>query len=185
MDYYGYDYNLPGNAGYGYDGDYGFLGGAIAGALVSLWVIIGIILYAIDVIGYWKLFTKAGEEGWKSLIPIYNLVILFKISSLSPWLILVCLANFIPFVGWVAWLVVVILQKINIARNFGKSGWFAFGLVIMPSIFYLILGFDSSVYEGDQYATSNFNNNINAKYTVEKDEQKSNTEENSDNDNNL
>ena len=30
------------------------------------------IFYIPQVIAYWKIFTKAGEEGWKSIIPIYK-----------------------------------------------------------------------------------------------------------------
>ncbi len=35
----------------------------------------------LSIVGLWKVFTKAGEQGWKSLIPIYNSYILFKIAG--------------------------------------------------------------------------------------------------------
>ena len=28
--------------------------------------------FVLVVVGMWKVFTKAGEEGWKAIIPIYN-----------------------------------------------------------------------------------------------------------------
>ena len=96
----------------------------------------------------WKIFSKSGEAGWKSLIPIYNCVILFKISGLSPWLILAYLASVIPFVGWIVVLVISILQANGLSKSFGKSTGFTVGLVLLPSIFYLILGFGNSEYIG-------------------------------------
>lgn len=44
-------------------------------------------------IATWKLFEKAGEEGWKILIPVYNAYIIAKIGTGNGWLI------FAPFVG--------------------------------------------------------------------------------------
>ncbi len=35
----------------------------------------------LSIVGMWKIFTKAGEEGWKAIIPYYNLYILCKISG--------------------------------------------------------------------------------------------------------
>ena len=34
---------------------------------------IGIILIVLEIIATWRIFEKAGEDGWKSIIPIYNL----------------------------------------------------------------------------------------------------------------
>lgn len=49
----------------------GFAGGVLAAAsMVS--VLISVASYVLIVIGWWKIFTKAGEAGWKSLIPFYN-----------------------------------------------------------------------------------------------------------------
>lgn len=102
-----------------------------------------LIFAAAGVVAMWKIFTKAGEEGWKALIPIYDLVILFKISGLSPWLILVML---IP----IGTIVILIMLYIKLAKAFGKSGGFAAGLILLNTIFMLILAFDSSKYVGPQ-----------------------------------
>lgn len=53
------------------------------GALGALGIIYFAIIIAVVVLmvaSMWKIFSKAGESGWKSLIPIYNTYILFKIS---------------------------------------------------------------------------------------------------------
>jgi signal peptidase I len=51
-------------------------------------------------IGYWKLFEKAGEEGWKSIIPVYNLVIHLKIiGKPSYWIFYLFIPIINVFVG--------------------------------------------------------------------------------------
>ena len=42
------------------------------------WLVI-IVIYALLVAGWWMIFTKAGEDGWKALIPIWNTLIILKI----------------------------------------------------------------------------------------------------------
>ena len=51
----------------------------------------------------WVVYTKAGQEGWKSLIPIYNLYILLKIVGRPGWWLLLYL---VPFVNIVIWIIV-------------------------------------------------------------------------------
>ncbi len=49
----------------------GFAGGVLAAASIVS-VLVSIVSYVLIVIGWGKIFTKAGEAGWKSLIPFYN-----------------------------------------------------------------------------------------------------------------
>lgn len=49
-----------------------------AGVLLFIW-------YVLLIIANWRIFTKAGEPGWKSLIPIYNYYILLKICKMRNW----------------------------------------------------------------------------------------------------
>lgn len=43
------------------------------------------IWYILQIIANWKIFKKAGEPGWKCLIPIYNNYISFKIVGMKNW----------------------------------------------------------------------------------------------------
>lgn len=43
----------------------------------SFWI--SLILFVLTVIGEWKILEKAGEPGWKALIPFYRFYILFKV----------------------------------------------------------------------------------------------------------
>ena len=119
----------------------------LIGALMVYLVII-LAVYIIQIVAMWKLFGKAGEKGWKSIIPIYNLVILFKISGLSPWLILVYFAAIIPIIGWIAPIALTAYLCYKLAKSFGKDGGWAVGLYFLAPIFYMILAFGKSEYVG-------------------------------------
>lgn len=44
-----------------------------------LYSVLAFVWYVLYVIGLWKMFEKAGEAGWKSIIPVYNIYIEYKI----------------------------------------------------------------------------------------------------------
>ena len=54
-------------------------GGTIVGIAIGLFIAVAIVWYIFQAIADWKIFAKAGEPGWKSLIPIYNIIVEFKI----------------------------------------------------------------------------------------------------------
>ncbi len=91
------------------------------------------------VVAEWLIFIKAGEKGWKSLIPLYRTYLLVKIADGNGWKFLLLL---IPFVN----IVYVILLNIRLAKAFGKGGLFALGLLLVPNLFTLILGFGKAQY---------------------------------------
>lgn len=101
----------------------------------------GLIFAVLGIIALWKIFTKAGEEGWKSIIPIYNIIVLLQIVGRPGWWVLLL---FIPFVN----LVILIIVMNDLSKSFGHGLGFTLGLLFLSSIFYLILGFDSSRYMG-------------------------------------
>ena len=49
----------------------------VAGIILTAVIVV---LYLIMALGYCKMFKKAGEPGWRGLIPFYNQYILYKIS---------------------------------------------------------------------------------------------------------
>lgn len=126
--------------------------GAVFGALAGFFAVFMIIAFAIaivELVGMWKMYTKAGEAGWKCLIPIYNVVILFKIAGISPWLVLGYLATIIPGIGALVALGITIYAMVSLAKAYGQSGWFAAGLIFFQPIFMCILGFGKAEYQGN------------------------------------
>lgn len=110
-------------------------------AMMVIVPIYGVILIVL-IVANWKLFAKAGQPGWASIIPIYNLVILLQIVGRPTWWIAAIL--FCPPVG----LVFSVIMMVDLAKSFGKGGGFAAGLILLGFIFFPILAFGSSQYQG-------------------------------------
>ena len=87
----------------------------------------------------WKIYAKAGEAGWKSLIPIYNTVVFLRITG-RPWWWMFMLI--IPIVN----LFFFIALCIDLARAFGKGGGYAAGLLLLTPIYLMALGFGQAQY---------------------------------------
>ncbi|MFO7572469.1 MAG: DUF5684 domain-containing protein [Gaiellaceae bacterium] len=105
--------------------------------------IIYVAIYVLVVAGWWKIFEKAGEEGWKAIIPIWNFIVLLKIVGREWWWVLLAL---IPIVGFVIWIIV----SLELAKSFGRGTGFAVGLIFLPFVFAVILGFGSDTYRGSK-----------------------------------
>ena len=73
--------------------------GAIAGGMIGVIAVAGIAITILLIVAMWKLFTKAGEKGWKSLIPIYDVYILFKIAGAKSWFWGLVSAEIVVFVN--------------------------------------------------------------------------------------
>ena len=117
------------------------LGGALA-AMSGMFLLVCLAITVVFIIGFWKTFTKAGQPGWASIIPIYNVYVLLKIAGRPGWWLLLLL---IPLVN----LIVSIVVSIDIARAFGQSAVFGVLLLFLLSgIGYLILGFGNYRYVG-------------------------------------
>ena len=93
------------------------------------------------VVSMWVVFEKAGESGWKSLVPFYNMYILLIISGKPGWWLLLL---FIPVVSIVFYL----LAMLTLAEKFGRGALFGVGLCFLPMIFFPMLAFGGSQYEG-------------------------------------
>ena len=46
-------------------------------------LIAGIIIYILLIVAEWRILTKAGEKGWKSLIPVYNVFVSHEMVGMS------------------------------------------------------------------------------------------------------
>ena len=57
--------------------------GGVAGSIITSLLIFAFVMFILQVIAGWKIFAKAGEPGWKALIPIYNTYIFYKIVGMK------------------------------------------------------------------------------------------------------
>ena len=88
----------------------------------------------------WRIFEKAGRQGWEGIIPIYNIYVILKIVGKPGWWLLLFL---VPIVNFVIQIVV----YIDLAKKFGKGTGFGLGLVFLGFIFLPILAFGDAQYQ--------------------------------------
>lgn len=106
--------------------------------LIAIVFYLGIIAFYI-VVG-WKLFTKAGQPGWASIIPIYNTIVYLQIAGRPIWWIILL---FIPIVNFVVSIIVII----DFCRKFGKGTGFAVLTIFFSFITLPMLAFGSAEYD--------------------------------------
>lgn len=88
--------------------------------------------------GLSKLFTKAGIDGWKAWIPIYNFYLLAKLLE-KPWWW--CLIMIVPGVNILMYGV----YGFNVARAFNKpSNQELLFASVLPYVFFVKIGFDDT-----------------------------------------
>jgi hypothetical protein len=115
--------------------------GALIAAIIGMFLIPGILIYILTVAGLWRTFDKAGKPGWAAIIPIYNYIVLLQIVGKPIWWIFLILFPCTTFI-FAIW-------TINLlSKSFGQGEGFTIGLLILPMIFYPILGFSNYPYLG-------------------------------------
>lgn len=109
-------------------------------AIVSAWLFLILAILIFTFIYNYKLYKKAGRQGWEAFILIYNLIVKFEFLNIPMWFIILL---FIPGAN----VVIPIIVAINMARKFNKNSGFAVGLIFLPIIFYPILAFGKSEFD--------------------------------------
>lgn len=136
-----------------------------AGAITA-YVITCLICYVISALGLGKMFEKGGEPGWKAWIPCYNGYITYKLTWNKNvfWLVLIgavllsiiaayntlnvsVIMTVIQVILWIALLILQITASYKISKAYGHGIGYTIGLIFLPIIFYLIIGFGSSEYK--------------------------------------
>lgn len=123
-----------------YNSDHAVATGFGAGMVIFCLAVV-VITYA----GLWKMFVKAGKPGWAAIIPIYNYIVMIEIVG-KPiiwilWLLIPCVN--IVFGIWLLNL---------LSKSFGKSEGYTVGMIILPVVFFPLLGFGDAKYIGPSAA---------------------------------
>jgi len=104
------------------------------------------------IVSMWKIYEKAGQPGWASIVPIYNIIVYIKIIKKPMWWIVMFL---IPVVNYVF-----LIWSVNLlSKRFGKDVGFTIGLLLLGFVFYPILAFGDAKYEDDQTVSSDLLDN--------------------------
>lgn len=140
---------------------------AVLGALAMFFVL----NYIFEVVACWRIFQKAGEGGWKSLIPIYSDYIRYRLAwrPLWFWVSLLLMAASLALNLWGGtgdmWTllsmgiggvgtVLRLITHYRLGRVFGRGVLFSLGLALFPPLFIMILGLGGSEYQGQRRVES-------------------------------
>lgn len=103
--------------------------------------IVVLVLFALTLVAWWRLFAKAGRPGWAAIVPIYNIVVVLQIVGRPVWWVVLML---IPLVSFV----IAIVLAVDLAKSFDRSAAFGVGLLFLGFIFVPVLAFGSATYAG-------------------------------------
>ncbi|MBQ4640897.1 MAG: hypothetical protein IJB69_10355 [Clostridia bacterium] len=119
----------------------------------------------------WMIFKKAGIPGWKAIIPFYSEYMLYEMVwsgkvylamiigqaavALLTFILALISYGFGLVVGVILAVVVfgacqiaTVAVNFKLARSFGQNSWFALGLYFVNIVFYVLLAFGDSKYQG-------------------------------------
>lgn len=146
---------------------------AAVGGLAATFAILGIVFFVLMIIADWRIFKKAGEPGWKSLIPFYNIYIMFKIVGMKGWFwayfiisivsgIIIAASGYgsatpdTPVPLYIALLIIFtfiftiivdVIYSYRTAKAFRHGLGYTIGLFLLPTIFWFIIAFGKSKYD--------------------------------------
>lgn len=124
--------------------DYG--SGAVAAGLGVGFIVIFLIALIpslIAIISMWKIFKKAGKNGWEAIVPIYNVITLLQIVGINPiWFI----GLGVPVLN----IIITIVAYLRLTQGFGKNAGFVAGLILLPIVFLPMLAFGKDAWDASK-----------------------------------
>ena len=131
---------------------------------IAAYAIFLFIIWILTVIAKWRIFTKAGLAGWKSIIPIYNGYVQYRLTWDVQYFwvalglavgggILNSFGGIVGVIGSLALLGTALMNVValyKLACAYGHGIGFTIGLFFLNPLFILILGFGDSEYMGPQ-----------------------------------
>lgn len=122
-----------------------------------------IAIFICDIVGAWKTVDRLGGRGWSQIVPVFNAYELGTVSGVDRSLVIAYTAltgctvaatilgssfgdmgtTIMGLVGFGTFIIGCIVAN-GVAKRFGKGTGFTVGLVLLPVIFYMILGFGST-----------------------------------------
>ncbi|MBQ8682017.1 MAG: zinc ribbon domain-containing protein [Bacilli bacterium] len=100
-------------------------------------------------VGLWKLFEKAGRNGWEAIIPFYNTWVLAEISGMAWWYALIIIFSNLGVLGSedlglvlsLAAMVAEFFIFYNLSKKFHRDTGFAILMTFFPFVMIPIMGF--------------------------------------------
>lgn len=135
--------------------EYSILSGVMG--VIIIVIIIAFAFAIFEIACRWKMYKKAGKDGWEAIIPFYSDYVLVQIAGLNWWWFLILiLPTLIAYIAKDDNLTISILASLasllasininyNISKKIHKDEFFAVLMVIFPAIMYPVIALTSSI----------------------------------------
>ena len=100
---------------------------------------------ALPIVGMWLVFEKAGEKGWKAVIPFYNMYTMFMLGDRkkywTPYLIgcIVFIVSYVALMAYLAWILFAFIAALG-AVDLGWDAITTIWPVILVACFAAFVG---------------------------------------------
>lgn len=136
---------------------------AALGVFAIIFLTFFVILFVLYIVGRWKLFKKAGKNGWEAIIPFYNDWVYVEIAGLNYWWFFLVIAttianiidvDYLSSIASIASLVGLFFCNYNISMKLHKDVAFAILMTIFPFIMMPIIGLSDNYKWDDSVVVS-------------------------------
>ncbi|WP_374165412.1 signal peptidase I [Arcticibacter sp. MXS-1] len=103
---------------------------------LTTFIIVAVLYTVLTYAGLWKLFVKAGRQGWEAIIPLYNVYVMLKLTGRPMWWLIIFL---IPVIN----IIIGIGLIIDFVKCYRKFTFLEHAeAVLLPFIFFPLWGLD-------------------------------------------
>lgn len=102
--------------------------------------IIYLLIVVLMLVSMWKIFEKAGRQGWEGIIPIYNIYVMLQLINRPWWWLLLII--FVP----IANIIFSIIMLYEFLGKFGKGIGFTIASLFFPFITFPMLAFGDDTF---------------------------------------
>lgn len=113
---------------------------ALSAGVIIFSLIFALAFYVLYSIMLGKIFNKAGIEGWKAWVPVYNSWVMLELGGQKGYWAVVAL---IPFIGIIG-AIFMYIAMYYISLGFGKESIFVLLAIFLPVVWVIWLAVDSS-----------------------------------------
>ena len=92
--------------------------------ITILILVVELIVLVMEIMVLWTMYTRAGQPGWASLVPIYNIIIMLKIAGRPAWWFLLLA---VPIVNIIVWFMICMDLAVAFDRGNPLCCRFVFG----------------------------------------------------------
>ena len=93
-------------------------------------IIVILFYFVFSHIGLYLILQKAGEPGWKALVPFYSTYVLVKLIRKPIWWVAI---YYLPFIGFIVWVGIIV----ELLKNCGIVSFKEHAMAVVLSPFYL------------------------------------------------